>query len=215
MGFISHRDISQVQRWTKTIIWKNTFQLSRLTCASVPSPPTTCLLLLRNSSSKQSTTTVLRSPGFSRSFRWRSRCGKWTKNWGTCLHARGQIFPLSSPLWHAPGHISCHYVIILPSRIHLEGPYTTQSNRVIRLRHYQRHDVTLCFICVEFRGLASRWGGDVDGTRSLQQRVGGILRHGFELGGRALEFLAWMLDEERGDATVEDICDFIVKYTEP
>lgn len=28
MGFISHRDISQAQRWIKTMDWKNTFQVS-------------------------------------------------------------------------------------------------------------------------------------------------------------------------------------------
>jgi RNA-dependent RNA polymerase len=104
------------------------------------------------------------------------------------------------PLRLAPGHISCHHVIITPSRILLEGPYTTQSNRVIR--HYQSHDASLAerFIRVEFRDedrLAYRWDGDVDGTWFLQQRVGGILRDGFELGGRAFEFLAYSMSELR------------------
>ena len=93
-----------------------------------------------------------------------------------------------------PGHISCHHVIITPSRIVLEGPYMTESNRVIR--HYQSHDPSLAdhFVRVEFRDedrLAYRWDGDVDGTWFLQQRVGGVLRHGFELGGRAFEYLAY------------------------
>jgi len=47
---------------------------------------------------------------------------------------------------------------------------------------------------VEFRDedrLAYRWDGDVDGTWFLQQRVGGTLRHGFEIAGRAFEFLAY------------------------
>jgi hypothetical protein len=34
--------------------------------------------------------------------------------------------------------------------------------------------------------LAYRWDGGVDGTWFLKQHVGGILRHGFELGGRAV-----------------------------
>jgi RNA-dependent RNA polymerase len=105
------------------------------------------------------------------------------------------------PLRLAPGHISCHHVIITPSRILLEGPYTTQSNRVIR--KYQDHDPALAerFIRVEFRDedrLAYRWDGDVDGTWFLQQHVGGILRHGFELGGRAFEFLAYFTSALRG-----------------
>jgi RNA dependent RNA polymerase len=58
-------------------------------------------------------------------------------------------------------------VIITPSRILLEGPYTTQSNRAIR--HYQCHDPSLAerFVLVEFRDedrLAYRWDGNVDGT---------------------------------------------------
>jgi len=98
------------------------------------------------------------------------------------------------PLRLAPGHISCHHVIVTPSRILLEGPYTTQSNRVIR--RYQSHDRSLAerFIRVGFRDedrLAYRWDGDVDGTWFLKQRVGTILRQGFELGGRAFEFLAY------------------------
>ena len=111
-----------------------------------------------------------------------------------CLERVRKSHKTIKPLRLAPGHISCHHVIITPSRILLEGPYTTQSNRVIR--HYQDHDPALAerFIRVEFRDedrLAYRWDGDVDGTWFLQQRVGGILRHGFELGGRAFEFLAY------------------------
>ena len=111
-----------------------------------------------------------------------------------CLERVRKAHANIKPLRLAPGHISCHHVIITPSRILLEGPYTTQSNRVIR--SYIDHDPALAerFIRVEFRDedrLSYRWDGDVDGTWFLQQRVGGILRHGFELGGRAFEFLAY------------------------
>ena len=93
-----------------------------------------------------------------------------------------------------PGHIRCHHVVITPSRILLEGPFTTQSNRVVR--RYQHHDPTLVerFVRVEFRDenhLAYRWDGEVDGTWFLQQRVGKILREGFEIAGRKFEFLAY------------------------
>jgi RNA-dependent RNA polymerase len=85
----------------------------------------------------------------------------------------------------------------------LEGPYTLRSNRVIR--HYQNHDPTLVerFVRVEFRdedNLAYRWDGDVDGTWFLRQRVGGILREGFELGGRAFEFLGYSMSALREHA---------------
>jgi hypothetical protein len=92
------------------------------------------------------------------------------------------------------GNISCHHVIITPSKILLEGPYPTQSNRVIR--RFQDHDPALVerFVRVEFRDenrLTYRWDGDVDGTWLLKERVGGVLRHGFEIGGRSFEFLAY------------------------
>ncbi|KAI0284855.1 RNA dependent RNA polymerase-domain-containing protein, partial [Russula brevipes] len=116
-----------------------------------------------------------------------SRCAKRTNTQATASHECGHFD------WHR-GHILCHHVIVTPSRILLEGPYTTQSNRTIR--KYQDHDPALAerFIRVEFRDedrLAYRWDGDVDGTWFLQQRVGGTLRHGFEIAGRAFEFLAY------------------------
>ena len=111
-----------------------------------------------------------------------------------CLQRIRSTHRTIRPLRIAPGHISCHYAIVTPSRVLLEGPYMIQSNRVIR--HYQDHDPTLAerFIRVEFRDedrLAFRFSGDAEGQSFLQRRVGGILRHGFELGGRAFEFLAY------------------------
>ena len=92
------------------------------------------------------------------------------------------------------GNIRCHHVVITPSRILLEGPFTTQSNRVVR--RYLNRDPTLVerFVRVEFRDenhLAYRWDENVDGTWFLQQRVGTILRNGFEIAGRKFEFLAY------------------------
>ena len=131
----------------------------------------------------------------------KERTTKTDKDPKECLERVREAHASIKPLRLAPGHISCHHVIITPSRILLEGPYTTQSNRVIR--SYIDHDPTLAerFIRVEFRDedrLAYRWDGDVDGTWFLQQRVGGILRHGFELGGRAFEYLAYSTSALRG-----------------
>ena len=111
-----------------------------------------------------------------------------------CLKRVRTKYPTLKPLKLAQGHISCHHVIVTPSRILLEGPYTTQSNRVIR--RYQNRDPALVenFIRVEFRDedrLQYRWDGDVDGQWFLHQRVGGILRDGFTLAGRTFEFLAY------------------------
>lgn len=88
------------------------------------------------------------------------------------------------------GNFLCSHVTFTPTRMILEGPYPTQSNRVIRMyKDYLDH-----FIRVDFRDedrLQYRWDREVDGTTFLQQRVGGILKNGFELAGRYFEFLAY------------------------
>ncbi|GLB34759.1 putative RNA polymerase [Lyophyllum shimeji] len=89
-----------------------------------------------------------------------------------------------------PGSFLCSHVTFTPTRMILEGPYPTQSNRVIRMySDYLDH-----FIRVDFRDedrLQYRWDREVDGSTFLQERVGGILKNGFELAGRSFEFLAY------------------------
>jgi RNA-dependent RNA polymerase len=90
----------------------------------------------------------------------------------------------------SPGTFRCCHVTFTPTRMILEGPYATQSNRVLRAyRQYEDH-----FIRVDFRDedrLQYRWDREVDGTSFLKQRVGGILKEGFELAGRYFQFLAY------------------------
>ncbi|KAF5386830.1 hypothetical protein D9615_001534 [Tricholomella constricta] len=89
-----------------------------------------------------------------------------------------------------PGSFHCSHVTFTPTRMILEGPYATQSNRVIRMySDYLDH-----FVRVDFRDedrLQYRWAREVDGSTYLQERVGGILKDGFELAGRHFEFLAY------------------------
>ena len=90
----------------------------------------------------------------------------------------------------SPGSFRCCHVTFTPTRMILEGPYATQSNRV--LREYRDHEDH--FLRVDFRDedrLQYRWDREVDGTSFLKQRVGGILKDGFELAGRKFEFLAY------------------------
>lgn len=72
----------------------------------------------------------------------------------------------------------------------LEGPYATQSNRIIRqFQSYEDH-----FVRVDFRDedrLQFRWDRTVDGSIFVRERVGGILKNGFTLAGRHFEFLAY------------------------
>ncbi len=88
------------------------------------------------------------------------------------------------------GHFLCCHVTFAPTRMILEGPYATQSNRIIRkYAEYEEH-----FIRVDFRDedrLSYRWDRAVDGASFVRERVGRTLKEGFELGGRRFEFLAY------------------------
>ncbi|KAK0196791.1 RNA dependent RNA polymerase-domain-containing protein [Armillaria mellea] len=88
------------------------------------------------------------------------------------------------------GHFLCCHVTFAPTRMILEGPYATQSNRIIRkYAEYEEH-----FIRVDFRDedrLSYRWDRAVDGASFVRERVGHTLKEGFELGGRRFEFLAY------------------------
>ncbi|KAI6035723.1 RNA dependent RNA polymerase-domain-containing protein, partial [Pisolithus marmoratus] len=88
------------------------------------------------------------------------------------------------------GHFSCHHVTFTPSRILLEGPNITQSNRVIR--DFEGYEES--FIRVSFRDedcLHYRWTRDLDSESYLQERVGKVLKGGFYLAGRPFDFLAY------------------------
>lgn len=84
----------------------------------------------------------------------------------------------------------CYHVTFTPTRMILEGPYASQSNRVIRrYQGYEDH-----FMRVDFRDedrLQYRWDREVDGTPFLIERVGRTLKDGFSLAGRPFEFLAY------------------------
>jgi RNA-dependent RNA polymerase len=89
-----------------------------------------------------------------------------------------------------PGDFLCYHVTFTPTRMILEGPYITQSNRVIRkFPGFEQN-----FIRVDFRDenrTQFRWEQDVNGMSLLQERVGDTLKKGFTLAGRHLEFLAY------------------------
>ena len=84
----------------------------------------------------------------------------------------------------------CCHVTFTPTRMILEGPYATESNRVIReYEGYEDH-----FIRVDFRDedrLQYRWEREVDGSSFVRERVGATLKQGFVLAGRRFEFLAY------------------------
>lgn len=193
MKFFQPNHLYHVERWIKTMDWKNAFQIeSCLRCDLLT--PHDLLFTLRDAIER-----VIRDYGsfasrllYTFSLALERRTGNETPS--ACLARVCAENPNVKPLQLSPGHILCHHVVITPSRMLLEGPYATQSNRVIR--HYQDHDPAFIdrFLRVEFCDedhLAYRWDREVDGSWFVQRRVGGALREGFELAGRSFEFLAY------------------------
>ncbi|KAG2020116.1 calcium ion transporter [Coprinopsis cinerea AmutBmut pab1-1] len=88
------------------------------------------------------------------------------------------------------GTFPCCHVTFTPTRVLLEGPCPTQSNRIIR-KYAGFEDK---FLRVDFRDedrLQYRWDREVDGSVFVRDRVGTVLKLGFELAGRTFEFLAY------------------------
>ena len=194
MKFFSTRDLNHVQRWIQTMDWKIAFQIEGYLRSGFLNTHDLLVTLRQPIEDAIQYYGPEKASEFLRLFSVALKRRRLDEDPGECLARTRADHVTIKPLRLALGHISCHHIIVTPSRILLEGPYTTQSNRVIR--HYQSHDPTFVdrFVRVEFRDedrLSYRWDGDVDGTWFLQQRVGGILRHGFELGGRDFEFLAY------------------------
>ncbi|KAG6331650.1 hypothetical protein ID866_7441 [Astraeus odoratus] len=97
------------------------------------------------------------------------------------------------------GRFFCHHVTFTPTRLFLEGPNVMQSNRVIR--NFEGYEDF--FLRVDFRDedrLQYRWDRDVDGVSYLQERVGKVLKEGFDLAGRHFDFLAYSQSALRSHA---------------
>lgn len=107
---------------------------------------------------------------------------------GDCLQRL--LLKPRTPTTCPSGMFSCYHITFCPSRMFLEGPFPTQGNRVIReYSGYEEH-----FVRVDFReedGLQYRWDREVDCRSFLAERVGRILKEGFELAGRYFQFLAY------------------------
>ncbi|PIL35600.1 RNA-dependent RNA polymerase [Ganoderma sinense ZZ0214-1] len=104
------------------------------------------------------------------------------------------------------GSVQCAHAIVTPTRVLLQGPYDTQSNRVIR-KYYEYREY---FIRVEFReetGLSFRWPLEVNGRSLIEQRFGKILKEGLVVAGRTFRFLGYSTSGLR-EHTVWFMSDF-------
>jgi len=203
-NLFSNRYIHDLYRWIKTMDWKNAFQIEGYLRRDLLNTHDLLFALQKPferviSDYRDDASEVLRL--FSVALRMRNM----HETPSACLSrilANHPIRVLKS-LRAPPGRFLCHHVVITPTRILLEGPFVTPSNRIVR--HYQDHDSALSerFVRVEFReedNLQYRWDSDVDESWFLRHRVGGILRDGFEIGGREFEFLGYSMSGLHGHA---------------
>src|SRR5258708_5466399 len=185
--FFEKNKLYHVERWIKTLDWNVAFQIEACLRGDLLTPHD-LLFTLRDAIER-----VVRDYGSSasqllRTFSLELQKRKGAEMPSSCLARVCAEKPDMKPLQPFPGQFFCHHVIITPSQILLEGPYATQSNRVIR--HYQDHSPAFVerFLRVEFCDedhLAYRWDREVDGSWFVQRRVGAVLRAGFELAGRS------------------------------
>ncbi|KAH9930752.1 RdRP-domain-containing protein [Fomitopsis serialis] len=175
-GFFSPRQLYQVREWVRQFDWSSAFQIEAL---------------LHNGLLHTEDLLVhLKTPIANLYARDHALAADVLRHFTEALRCRDARESPVAPLPLPPGYFPCHHVTFTPTRMILEGPYVIQSNRVIRqYPDHQEH-----FIRVDFRDedrLQYRWAREVDGTSLLVDRVGGLLKNGFELAGRQFEFLAY------------------------
>ncbi|OCH86893.1 RdRP-domain-containing protein [Obba rivulosa] len=188
-GFFTAKRLNAIQRWIRTFDWPVAFQIETLLHNGLLNTED-LLEHLQKPIAELARAHPSTAGDVLRHFTEAIRIKDPSETPFTCFNrvVLGQVD--LEPLQNFYGNFACYHVTFTPTRMVLEGPYVIQSNRVIR-RYvgYEDH-----FIRVDFRDedrLQYRWAKEVDGTSLLKDRVGGILRNGFDLAGRHFEFLAY------------------------
>ncbi|EMD38185.1 hypothetical protein CERSUDRAFT_113336 [Gelatoporia subvermispora B] len=188
-GFFTAKRLNAVQRWVNSLDWPVAFQIE---------------MMLRNGLiNTEELMDTLQKPINDLAKKYPATAGDILRHYTEQLRVRdpketplqcfNRVVPTQyglEPLQISGGNFTCYHVTFTPTKMVLEGPYVIQSNRVIR-RYVGFQDR---FIRVDFRDedrLQYRWAKEVDGSSLLHDRVGGILRKGFDLAGRRFEFLAY------------------------
>ncbi|KZT71262.1 RdRP-domain-containing protein [Daedalea quercina L-15889] len=191
-GFFSPRRLYLVRDWVRTFDWPFAFQIEALLHNGLLHTDDLLVDLRKPIDDLYARGQVV-AADFLRLFTEALRCRDMRESPVQCFKRmlpRRELMVKHKHEALDAGYFSCHHVTFTPTRMLLEGPYAIQSNRVIRKYHgYQDH-----FIRVDFRDedrLQYRWAREVDGTSLLVNRVGGLLKNGFELAGRQFEFLAY------------------------
>ena len=137
--FFTRLELDRIQRWIGTMDWKSAFQIEAfLRCGLLNTHDLRTLQLPIED--------VIRDYGAEASellrlFSVELKIRQPDEDPKDCLARVCMKHPTLKPLRLTQGLISCHHIIITPSRILLEGPYATHSNRIIRL--YQSRDAAL------------------------------------------------------------------------
>ncbi|CCM04578.1 uncharacterized protein FIBRA_06759 [Fibroporia radiculosa] len=85
---------------------------------------------------------------------------------------------------------TCHHVTFTPTRMILEGPSRLQSNSVVR-EYWENRDRFIRVDFVDENRSHFRLDQEVDGASFLQDRVGTILKGGFQIASRVFELLGY------------------------
>ncbi|KAI1797142.1 RdRP-domain-containing protein [Ganoderma leucocontextum] len=196
-GFFSPDKLKTTRQWILSYEWPVRFQLEALLRTGLTH--TDDLLAICDSVS-----TLVRVDGmefaadflrrFSEKLRSKSNGETVAECFKTALRVeRGDTVASITDAEDSPrtkGSVQCAHAIVTPTRVLLEGPYDTQSNRVIRKYYEYREN----FIRVEFREenrMAFRWPIEVNGRSLIEQRFGKILKQGLEIAGRTFRFLGY------------------------
>jgi RNA-dependent RNA polymerase len=207
LGLFATKKLDRIRNWLQTLCWEVAFQIEKLLHNGLLNSEDVLKDLF------DPINALCRELGAGaseilRHFNQALQFGLTSESPRQCLERVRKDKSLGSTPKLAPGMFHCHHVTFTPTRLLLEGPCIIQSNRVIR----QYPGFEDKFIRVDFRDedkLQFRWDREVDGTSFLEERVGGLLKEGFELAGRRFEFLAYSSSALR-DHAVWFVCPFVL-----
>lgn len=211
-GFFSESQLSKIEKWIIKMDWKHAFQIEALLRNGLLNTED-LLIGLRPSIDKLIKNEGERAADILRHFHDTLKERKPGESPRKCFERVCVELSHIRNIELSNGSFSCHRITFTPTRMLLEGPYVTQSNRVIRRFQERNPKLIENFIRVDFRDedrLSYRWDRDVDGAWFLQHRVGRILKDGFILAGRAFEFLAYS-----SSALREHAVWFMARFEDP
>ncbi|KAI0719267.1 RdRP-domain-containing protein [Cerioporus squamosus] len=205
-GFFTEEEVELTRQWIHTFDWPVRFQLEALLRNGLVNTADLYLISEMINSLVQERPSL--AGDFLRRFSEKVKSRKPGVSVPECFQAALEAEQRDIDQFAEPGldthrnkgFVQSAHAIVTPTRILLEGPYDTQSNRVIR-RYFEYRDN---FMRVEFREenrMPLRWPVDVNGRSLIEKRFGDILKNGFEIAGRHFRFLGYSTSGLREHST--------------